>query len=410
MGTVHSWPSRIVEMATMHVEQQRPGLAAPRCQNGAHRPCVDGGLTLKSLPPSPARLQEARRLLAAGLSVIPILPDGTKRPGVPWKSYQSRLPTDVEIVRWFHSGTMGLAVIGGAVSGFVEILDFDVRDLFVPWRVIVEERCPGLVERLPLSKTPSDGRHLFYRCQGIEGNLKLAQRLRFNGRPETLIETRGRGGYAIIPPSPAACHPLKLPYVLLCGDLTAIPTITRQERAILLDAARSFNEYVLPPHIITSVSSRGAIQVKRDRPGDVFNAQAEWRDILEPHGWLPIGQRGDLTLWKRPGKREAGCSATTNYAASDLLYVFTTNGDPFEPHTAYTKFAAYALLQHGGDFHAAARALARQGYGQPPHRLGDAAAPRLSQGERLPPSRRPTQTVRLEIPRRPRGELLEGPA
>jgi hypothetical protein len=34
-----------------------------------------------------------------------------------------------------------------------------------------------------------------------------------------------------------------------------------------------------------------------------------------------------------------------------------------EADTAYTPFAAYAVLEHGGDFAAAARILRGQGYG-----------------------------------------------
>lgn len=353
-------------------------------------------------------LFEVQRLVAASLSVIPILPDGSKKPAVAWKPYQTRLPTKAELVQWFHDETRGMAAIGGTVSGCLEILDFDAPDLFEPWCITVDELCPGLIERLPLSQTPSNGRHIFYRCQEIEANLKLAQRLGLDGWPETLIETRGEGGYAIIPPSPSACHPLRQPYVLLQGDLARIPAITPTERQCLLNAARTFNAYVPPERVVVGRRSTASWQIDGNRPGDLFNRHATWTDILEPHGWLPIGQRGDLTLWKRPGKHERGCSATTNYAASDLLYVFTSNGHPFEAQVAYTKFAAYALLEHGGDFHAAARVLARQGYGKRLHRLGDAAAPRPPQGERLMPSSRPTQTVGLEIPIRPRRELLEG--
>ena len=36
---------------------------------------------------------------------------------------------------------------------------------------------------------------------------------------------------------------------------------------------------------------------------------------------------------------------------------------PFEPRQAYTKFSVFTLLQHQGDYRAAARALADQGYG-----------------------------------------------
>src|SRR5262249_50035827 len=151
---------------------------------------------------------------------------------VPWKHFQTRLPTAAELVQWFHHRTVGLAIIGGAVSGNVEILDFEESGVFECFAAMVAALCPGLLSRLPLTVTPSDGRHTAYRCERIEGNLKLAQRLGPDGRPEVLIETRGERGYAIIPPSPAACHPLKRPYVVLQGDLAAIPAITPEERTL----------------------------------------------------------------------------------------------------------------------------------------------------------------------------------
>ncbi len=54
-------------------------------------------------------------------------------------------------------------------------------------------------------------------------------------------------------------------------------------------------------------------------------------------------------------------SATTNHDGHDLLYVFSTS-TAFESEKGYTKFSAYALLNHQGDFSAAARALVERGY------------------------------------------------
>jgi Bifunctional DNA primase/polymerase, N-terminal len=306
---------------------------------------------------------EAYRLLGAGLSVIPVRADGRKRPAVSWKPYQARLPTTEELAQWFRLRPMGLAVIGGEVSGNLEILDFDVHALIDPWAQMVHDLCPGLLARLPQVQTPSHGRHVYYRCLVIAGNQKLAQRPSENGRPETTIETRGGGGYAIVPPSPPGCHPLHKPYVLMQGDLAAIPTIMPDERITLLNAARSFDGYVKPERIVSDRFPSPPSQLHGDRPGDVFNARADWPAILEPHGWIMVGQHGDMTFWKRPNKREPGISATTNYAGSFLLYVFSSNAWPFEPDTAYSKFAAYSLLEHGGDFAAAAKALSRRGYG-----------------------------------------------
>ena len=95
------------------------------------------------------------------------------------------------------------------------------------------------------------------------------------------------------------------------------------------------------------------------RPGDDLIGHASWQEILEPHGWKVDNESDGVTQWCRPGKSD-GVSTTTGYCSTDdgkdLLYCFSTNGQPFEDGHTYDKFAAYALLNHGGDFHAAAAA------------------------------------------------------
>src|SRR5699024_4692542 len=90
----------------------------------------------------------------------------------------------------------------------------------------------------------------------------------------------------------------------------------------------------------------------------------DWTDILTPHGWTELFRTGNTRYWRRPGKR-LGISATTGHAEDrDRLYVFSTSTE-FESETPYTKFGAYALLEHGTDYKAAARALSTAGYGRP---------------------------------------------
>ena len=90
-----------------------------------------------------------------------------------------------------------------------------------------------------------------------------------------------------------------------------------------------------------------------------FNRRASWPEILEPAGWRHVYDRGDVGYWCRPGKTH-GVSATTNLGGHDRLYVFTSS-TPFEPEKSYSKFAAFAVLHHGGDFAAAARDVAADG-------------------------------------------------
>ncbi len=85
--------------------------------------------------------------------------------------------------------------------------------------------------------------------------------------------------------------------------------------------------------------------------------------LLHAHGWRFLRERGYEEYWQRPSKTGLGISATLNYAGTGLFYVFTSSAPPLEPLTAYSPFAVYTLLEHGGDYTAAARALAREGYG-----------------------------------------------
>jgi len=122
------------------------------------------------------------------------------------------------------------------------------------------------------------------------------------------------------------------------------------------------------------------------RPGDRYADAVTWADILEPHGWTRVFTVGGVTHWRRPGKT-AGTSATTGYAKGDkngeLLYVFSTNAGPFDTDVTYSKFAAYAVLNHGGDYRKAAQHLAQAGYGavDPTPVFGDTGRPGKATGD-----------------------------
>lgn len=318
------------------------------------------------VPPQDPVKGAAFRFRSAGLSFVPIKTDGSKAPPpVPWKVYETRRPSEYEIGQLFRGG-VGIAIIGGRVSGGLEIVDIDAPGLVEAWMALVEAARPGLLARLPRIRTPKGGAHVYYRCAEIEGNQKLAMEPFVNdeGKPaqKVLLETRGEGGYVLAPPSPPECHPAGRAYEHAGGPpLTEVPTITPEERGTLLDAARSFNKAPRemrsgPPPRLRPAGETGA------RPGDDFNARASWQEILSPHGWTPLRESGPTVFWRRPGKTDPGCSATTGHCG-DNFYVFSSNAHPFEADTAYTKFAVLAILDHGGDYGRAAQALAEHGYG-----------------------------------------------
>ena len=263
----------------------------------------------------------------------------------------------------------GVGVAGGLASQRLEAMDFDEREIYHAWRERALVAGLGvLVERLEeayLEHSPR-GVHLLWRCDTIAGNTKLAQRLKTpdeqqhpQDRIKTLIETRGRGGYIIIAPSNGTVHPEGGAYTRVRGSLATIATISPEEREALLDLARTFDALPKPqpqePRTLVSGTP------DHPRPGDEFNARTSWRELLEPWGWTYVYSQGDEDFYRRPGKT-IGISASVNYKGCDCLYVFSTS-TPFEPERSYTRFGAWTVVEHGGDFLAAARALGAAGYG-----------------------------------------------
>lgn len=321
-------------------------------------------------------LAAARSYINNGLSVIPIRADGSKAPALSWKEFQSRRMTPNEITANFSNGG-GIAVVGGAISGNLEILDIDAPELNDAFFDACRDH--GVeTDHLPLTETPSGARHLYYRCEEtITGNIPtLARRASIvpdntpksrliNGqwvKVEPLIETRGEGGYALVYPSPAACHEANKPYRMLRGCLADIPVISGEHRDALHTIASLFNEYI-EPEAMCGHTSRKASESGALRPGDDYNERGDYESELEAAGWSIVGTRGDQKIWRRPGKSGRGISATSNFEGKGLFYAFTSNAHPFETTKPYSPFGVYTALRHDGDFKAAARELGKQGYG-----------------------------------------------
>ena len=299
----------------------------------------------------------ANQIIRTGISMIPIKTDGTKAPAEAWKEFQERLPSEEEIEKWFRSSDLGGAIVTGKVSGYLETIDVDFADLFEEFKSRLQD--DALLRKLVIVKTPRPGYHFIYRCpSGIERNQKLAIGIR-GGALKTLIESRGEGGYVCAAGCPVIVHENGQSYEIIQGDLTEVKEITAEERALLLSVARSFNEIIEPELIIESDENSPS----RFRPGDDFNQTETWDNILTPHGWKFSYKAGDTSYWIKPGTSNEGIHATTNHAGEPYFYVFSTSAPPFEHECAYSKFGAYTVLNHNGDFSKAASALKEQGYG-----------------------------------------------
>lgn len=137
-------------------------------------------------------MREAWLLWERGISVVPVPAPGDasdgKRPSMPWKTYQSRLPYVGEMQGWFNHGKRtNYAVITGAVSGIC-VVDADDRPAmrWVRWNL---RPTPWVVKT-------SRGAHYYFRTPSVP----VRNRARLNG---SKIDVRGEGGYVI---GPGSCH------------------------------------------------------------------------------------------------------------------------------------------------------------------------------------------------------------
>lgn len=315
----------------------------------------------------------------AGASVLGAAIDGSKRPAVPWQTYQHARPTREQVEGWAQAAD-GIGLICGAVSGNLEMTELEgaavadglhlvLRDMFHEAGVIdLWAKLNTYVEM-----SPSGGLHWIYRVDGpVPGNTKLARR-RVDGKIQVLAETRGEGGWVVIAPSAGRTHPTGKAWRLVPPSAPGgVPVLTVDEHQTLHRLAASLDE--LGAENVTNAAREmfaapGSTFAEPGQvsPGDDFAAKTDWADILVPAGWRLVFARGAVRYWRRPGKK-VGISATTGYGDHDLLYVFTSSTE-FDPETSYSKLAAFALLNgYGRDYSGAARELRSRGFGSKPVR------------------------------------------
>jgi hypothetical protein len=136
-------------------------------------------------------------------------------------------------------------------------------------------------------------------------------------------------------------------------------------------------------------------------PGDDYDARGDFAALLRAHGWKPAHGDGN---WTRPGK-ESGISATYGKVRGNdggpRFFIFSTSVQGLRANHTYRPWQVYAELEHGGDYSAAATALARSGYGtaRPSHRPSDYDAPSQEYPQVIEDGIQTADTMmRIEIP------------
>ena len=312
-------------------------------------------------------LQHAITWHKSGHMPLPIAPDGTKRPAVTtWKPWIDQAADIGTVINLFGVDHDGLGIICGPPSGNLEMLELEARAVDAGMidtlaGVFADHDMADLWDTIDQGYsewTPSGGVHWYYRVEGapVKGNTRLA---RTKDR-DVLIETRGHGGFTVVAPSAGRTHPDGA-YRVRTGTPGSIPVLAAEQYQAVHLLASTLDEQVEPEPARTFGASRKPGDP--ERPGDDFNERATWDDILVPHGWQKVQQIGTYATWRKPDKQRPGISATTGHAQdADRLFVFSTSTE-FEPERPYSKFGAYALLEHSGDWGKAAKALRTEGYG-----------------------------------------------
>lgn len=306
----------------------------------------------------------AKQYLSLGLSVIPTKKD--KTPTISWKPYQQQRLSTEEAERFF-SRAEGIAIITGAVSGSLEVIDVDTKHdkTGTLWGEFSRAIPSDLYSKLVVAQTQSGGYHLYYRAPEIEGNLKLAVKL----DKEVLLETRGEGGYVIAPPSSG--------YKYLQGEPKQISTITSQERQQLLRIARSFTEDAPAPQSKKKATSSG--EYPGVSPFEDFNERADIVDLLRAQGWEIVAETPERVHLLRPGDTKSKTSGNYHKGLR-LLRVFSSSTD-FNPDRAYNPAQVFMILEGITEEKEAYKRLLELGYGTPPEREGD--TPRVLKTEKI---------------------------
>lgn len=307
----------------------------------------------------------ARDLVAAGISIIPWQnyakePAHDRLPSVwnaaegrakrSWSEFREHLPSEEQLQGWFSDGRCGIAIVCGAVSNGLTVLDFEAVDAWEQWRAhAVSLLDESVVGALPVVRT-GRGKHVYFRMDAPARSAVLARR-RMPSTDGTsasglrvLVETRGEGSTAISAPT---IHSLGTRYTVEHGSPTDVPRLTPAQAQAVLDAARALSEEFVEGGGSTSTARSGTSTIQ------AFNEATDIGSVLETHGYRPCGATGFI----RPDGDHAsviviaGQNRSLHFNSNDQLHRVSPTGSLH----AQTPFSIICELDHGGDVRAAVR-------------------------------------------------------
>lgn len=325
-----------------------------------------------------ACMTTASQALALGLCAYPAAGhtdrEKPKRPFGKWEMYQTQRPTPHQLAALYtrHKFTTA-GLICGAISGWLEVLDFDTVAGYQQFHDAVKSSdLASVFDRIGqgyAERTPR-GMHLLYYCDAVEGNKKLNEKLK--------IETRGEGGYVVIAPSNLSEGDEVKQYRLTSGGLDSIARISPEERRALhalisslaceCKAPEMVNIEPAPGTVIREGGRNGALTSlagsmrKRGMSDEALTAALhaenkarcapplpddEVQTIVRSIIKYPAGQYQQvsaLTTWQTPQELPSGIPAVPRFDPEQLLPPTLGGSGSKIPRTACSALLTILLL------------------------------------------------------------------
>lgn len=276
-----------------------------------------------------------------------------------WDELVKKPHTAQQVGNWFdRAPSLAAYALATGIRGRV-VLDFDVAGFYEEWRAAVGNLADGLTV---VRSGSGSGNHVHFVTKDPCGNIKLAfspDAEAENGR-KTAIETRGVGGYIVMPPSG---HPTGGMYELVEGELELdkLKVLSAAHVEALFQTARGLckapftkQELARAAEATEQKQKQRAARVASGKPSviDEFNGRNLVTELLLANGYRRCGR-----MLVRPGKDENAGSILIN--DDNTSFHFSTN-DPLHDGKTHDPFDVYCLYHHNGDVRQAVKGAAQE--------------------------------------------------
>jgi len=305
---------------------------------------------------------KCKKLLDSGFSLVTV--GINKIPNFPWKKYQTEIINKSEFEKQYNyaggiikkDGTEIEPTTGiGVITGFnrLEVLDIDLKvfstlkeqqDFWIEYTGFLRDNILDFDTKFVIYRTVNGGYHILYRCDKIEGNLKIAK---LKGHTEAIIETRGIGGYVFIYENQIS----KKSYF-------EIQDISELDREVLFSVSKFYNyieeKDTLIPDKISIEQTKTDLTVWDD-----YNGRVSIFDIIDSDFDI-VKNLSDKYIIRRHGATSPHSGYV--YKNSGCMYLFST-GTIYPHEKLISPFSAYTIKFHNNNYSDCAKELYKKGFG-----------------------------------------------